>query len=411
MKKKYQIEIEKQDHFGRGLVRMNQIPTFIENGVAGDICEIEIIDQKKNYQIAKITKLLFPSNDRVEPSCPYYEQCGGCHLMNRSQKKQWKEKEQKVKELLERIAGIQEIPLSPILSKNHFFYRNKVIFHGKDNQLGFYQEKTNLLVPIDFCMIVKKEINEVYQQILEFLKANPHDSIQKVMIRTNSFQDILVAIEGNLEQDKILSCLDSVSSIYINQKLIKGTGYLIEDIFGMKFQIYPTSFFQVNYEMMLEMYRLVIHFYQKKQHQTVLDLYCGIGTIGMLISPYVRKVIGVEQEKSSIQSAKKSKTRNKIPNIEFLQGKVENYIDQFQKIDSIIVDPPRNGLDSYTIKNILKILPETITYISCDPSTLARDLKILSIRYHILKVHPLDMFPNTYHVECVVFLKRQKIFV
>ncbi len=405
MKRKYQIEIEKQDHFGRGLVRINQIPTFIEDGVAGDICEIEIVEKKKNYQVATITKLLSPSNNRVEPSCPYYEQCGGCHLMNRSQEKQWEEKEQKVKELLERVAGIKEIPLSPILSKNHFFYRNKAIFHGKNNQLGFYQEKTNILVPLTSCRIVKKEINEVYQKLLAFLKENPHDSIQKVMIRTNSFQDILVAIEGNVDQEKILSSLSSVSSIYLNQKLIKGTGYLIEDIFGMRFQIYPTSFFQVNYEMMLEMYQLVIDFYQKKKYQTVLDLYCGTGTIGMLISPYVEKVIGIELEKSSIQSAKAGKLRNHISNIEFLQGKVENYIDQFRNIDSILVDPPRSGLDPYTIQTILAILPETITYISCDPSTLARDLKFFLSHYQILKVQPLDMFPNTYHVECICVLK------
>ena len=158
--------------------------------------------------------------------------------------------------------------------------------------------------------------------------------------------------------------------------------------------------------MMLALYNIVSNFYQDKHYHKVLDLYCGTGTIGMLISKYVDQVIGVEVESSSIVSANICKELNHISNISFLEGKVEDKIDSFKEIDSIIVDPPRSGLDKYSIQTILSISPKTIIYISCDPVTLARDLSTLLSNYKILEVHPVDMFPNTYHVETVCILER-----
>ena len=157
------------------------------------------------------------------------------------------------------------------------------------------------------------------------------------------------------------------------------------------------------------MYKLVMDFHKDKNYHKVLDLYCGTGTIGMLVSKYVEEVVGVELEKSSIDSANLCKELNNIENIKFIQGRVEDNIDFFKEIDSIIVDPPRSGLDKHTIETILKLSPKTISYISCDPATLARDLKMLLTDYNVLEVHPIDMFPNTYHVENVVFLEKNKI--
>ena len=159
--------------------------------------------------------------------------------------------------------------------------------------------------------------------------------------------------------------------------------------------------------MMLVLYRIIMNFYQNKEYHKVLDLYCGTGTIGILVSSYVEQVIGVEKESASIIAANSCKDINRISNITFIEGKVEDQIDSFQDVDSIIVDPPRSGLDHHTLEIILNLQPATITYISCDPVTLARDLKTLVADYEVLEVHPVDMFPNTYHVECVSVLSRK----
>lgn len=404
----YELTIEKQDHFGKGLVKVKNMFVFVKDALPGDICKIEITNVKKTFATARIKKLITPSKARVEPECPYYDTCGGCHIMHESYNKQLEFKEQKVKELLERFTGLKEINLYPIVGKDPFYYRNKVIFHGENRYLGFYQEKTNQLVPIKTCIITDQKLNMIYHEVQKFLSDNKEATIDHLMLRTTSLNEILVVLEGNVDKERLLPYLDNVSTVYLNNKLIKGNQYIGEEIFDIQFKIYPSSFFQVNYEMMLVLYRIVMNFYQNKEYYKVLDLYCGTGTIGMLISNYVEQVIGVEKEASSIDSANLCKEINGITNIRFIRGKVEDEIDSFKDVDSIIVDPPRSGLDNHTLDTILDLNPQTITYISCDPVTLARDLKVLSEDYNVLEVHPVDMFPNTYHVENVVFLERNQ---
>lgn len=402
----YEVFIIKQDHFGNGLGKVKNMLVFVKNALPDEICKIKITDVKKRFANAMVKKVIKASFNRVEPKCPYYTICGGCHIMHEEYQSQLQFKEQKVRELLEKFTGLKEVNIYPIIGKKQFYYRNKVIFHGIEKQLGFYQEKTNSLVPIETCMITDKELNQIYHDIQKFLLDHPKNAISNLLLRKTSLGQTLIALEGTIKIEELLTCLESVSTIYLNNQLIKGQSFIEEEILGIYFKIYPTSFFQVNYDMMLVMYQLVINFYQDRQYHKVLDLYCGTGTIGMLVSRFVEQVIGVEKEHSSIISANLCKEVNHIPNITFIEGKVEDKIDDFQDIDSIIVDPPRSGLDKHTIDTIRNLNPETITYISCDPATLARDLKILLEDYHVLEVHPIDMFPNTYHVENVVFLKR-----
>ena len=409
-KEEYEVIVSKQDHFGRGIVNIDGMFVFIDGALTGDKCKIEINNVKKNYASAKVIRMVESSNDRVIPDCSYYNICGGCHIMHQDYSKQLEFKELKVKELLERFTNLKEFEIYPILAGDCFNYRNKVILHGNGKELGFYKEKTHELLPIKECDITNKRINDIYKKVQCFLVDNKESFINSIMFRITSLDEIMVVVEGNIEEKEFLSYLEDVNTIYINNELVKGNSYILEDIYGIKFKIYPKSFFQVNYDMMLKMYKLVMDFYKDKNYYKVLDLYCGTGTIGMLVSSYVNHVVGVEIEKSSIESALECMKINKINNIEFICGKVEDNIDSFKDIDSIIVDPPRSGLDKYTIDNILKILPKTITYISCDPATLARDLKMLLEKYSILKIHPVDMFPNTYHVENVVFLERKNNF-
>ena len=404
----YDVTIAKQDHFGQGLVKVDNMLVFVKSALSEEVCKIEIIDIKKTFAIARIRKMIVASKFRVEPKCPYYAICGGCHIMHEEYSKQLEFKEQKIKELLERFAGLKDIHFYPIVGKSPFYYRNKVIFHGKEHQLGFYQEKTNHVVPVKTCVITEKPLNKIYHEIQKFLLEHPSNTIEHLMLRKTSLHQILVDIEGTITLTELLPYLEEVTTIYCNHQLVKGNPFVEEEILGLQFKIYPSSFFQVNYEMMLVLYRIIMNFYQDKEYRKVLDLYCGTGTIGILVSSYVEQVIGVEKESASIMAANSCKEINHISNITFIEGKVEDQIDSFQDVDSIIVDPPRSGLDRHTLEIILKLQPATITYISCDPVTLARDLKVLVADYEVLEVHPVDMFPNTYHVETVVFLERKR---
>lgn len=403
----YEVTILKQDHFGRGITKINDMFIFVDEGITDDICNIKITSIKKNYATAKITSIITPSKSRVEPLCPYYNACGGCQIMHYTNENKKIFKMQKVKELLEKFTNLKDINIFPIISNNEYNYRNKIILHGDGKNVGFYQEKTHSVIPIKSCMITNKIINNTYKKILSFLEKNNDANIKNLMIRITSSNELMVVLEGNLNQQNFLSILDKDVVVYINNKLVQGNSYILENIFDMKFKIYPDSFFQINYETMLNLYKIVIDYYQNKAYNKVLDLYCGTGTIGMLVSPYVKSVIGVDVVKSSIVSANECKKINKIANIDFIQGKVEDKIESFKDIDSIIVDPPRSGLDMHTIETILKIEPKGITYISCDPVTLARDLKKLINSYNIIQIHPVDMFPNTYHIENVVFLEKK----
>lgn len=404
----YDVLIIKQDHFGNGLAKVKNMFVFVKDALPEELCKIEITNVKKTYATARIKKIVEPSSVRVEAKCPYYDICGGCHIMHEEYRKQLEFKEQKVRELLEKFTGLKDVNLYPVLGKNQFYYRNKVIFHGENGKLGFYQEKTNQLVPIKNCVITDKKLNEIYHNIQNLLLKNPNSIINYLMLRKTSLEETLVVLEGNIDLEELLLYLDSVTTIYLNNKLVKGKKFIEEDIFGIRFKIYPSSFFQVNYEMMLILYRMVMNFYQDKEYYKVLDLYCGTGTIGMLVASFVEQVIGVERESSSVVSANLCKKVNNITNITFIEGKVEDKIDTFQDVDSIIVDPPRGGLDHHTLDTILELNPQTVTYISCDPVTLARDLKVLLEDYNVLEVHPVDMFPNTYHIENVLFLERKK---
>lgn len=402
----YEVKIIKQDHFGNGIAKIDNKLVFVDKALPDDVCKIKITKVKKNYVNGKILEIMESSKIRIDAECPYYDICGGCHIMHEEYKQQLLFKENKVKELINKFTGLSDINYCPIVGKKPFYYRNKVIFHGKNHSLGFYQEKTNDLVPVKECIITNKSLNEVYLKIQSFLNDFPNADIRKVMLRNTSLNEILVAIEGHINKNEILPYLDMATTIYLNNELIKGNGFVTEDILGIKFIIYPSSFFQVNYDMMLVLYGIVIDFYRNNNCLKVLDLYCGTGTIGMLVSKYVNNVIGVEVESSSIKSANICKELNSISNIEFIEGKVEDKIDLFKDVDSIIVDPPRSGLDMHTIDIIMKLNPQSIVYVSCDPATLARDLNILKEKYNVLEVHPVDMFPNTYHVETVCILEK-----
>ena len=393
--------IEKLDNKGRGICFVNNKITFVENALPGEDVEVEIISEKKKYNEAKVLKYNKLSNDRACINCKYYGICGGCDLLHMGEEKELEFKLKKVSDILKKFGGI-DIEITEIISPNTYNYRNKATFQV-DNKLGFFKKRTNDLIEIDNCLLVDNRINELIKKIKEFDLIN----IEQIIIRV-SRNEIMIIIKciGKID-DRFIEL--NVDSIVLNKKgiykTIKGPGYIIEELGDYKFIVQPDSFFQVNSKAAKLLYDKVLEFADLKGNEKVLDLYCGTGTIGSYISKYVDSVVGVEVNKYAVEDAIKNKKLNHIRNIDFICSDA-NSID-LSGFDLVIVDPPRSGLDNKTINYLLNINPKKIVYVSCDPVTLARDLKILMDKYTIRDVSLVNMFPRTEHVETVVKLGKK----
>ena len=371
-----QVIIEKLDNLGRGICYLNNKITFVENALPNEIVDIDLYKETKKYNLGKVKQYIKTSKNRTIPPCKYYNICGGCHLMHMSYQSQLSFKENKVKEILKKYGNIEENKIKDIVYSNEYGYRNKITLHTKDNKIGLYKRKSNDIVEINKCLLVNDNINNKIEQIREEKLCTNED------ITIRGLSDILTSLDKEKE-------------------------YIIDKICNKKFIVSIESFYQINYKLVSSLYTKVISCLKDKNFNKVLDLYCGIGTIGIIASDYVKEVIGVELNKSSYLDALKNKELNRVNNIEFINGKVEDHINEFNEIDAIIVDPPRKGLDKSIIDNIIKIKPKELIYVSCDPITLARDIKLLSTSYNIKEITPFDMFPNTYHCENITVLERR----
>ena len=402
MKKK--IIIENLDHFGRGVVHIDNIPVFVDGALSDEEVEIEITKTKKNYMEGIVTKRIKDSIDRVKPLCPYYDECGGCDLMHIPYNKQLEFKENKIKEILKKFANIENI--NKIISTKQYNYRNKITLQVNE-KIGLYKKKSYDLVAIDECLITDNKINNIIKR----LKKIDLKNIKQIVIRATNEVMLIFYIKDKINEKEIINSFNDLDSIVViddKEKVIHGKKYIEEDINNYRFIISPQSFFQVNFDGMQKLYNKAIE-YANINNDNVLDLYCGTGTIGIYASIYAKKVLGIEINQSAIKDAFINKEINNINNIDFKVGDVKDLVDKINfKPDIIFVDPPRSGLDSKTTQYLLNIKANKIIYISCNPVTLARDLNILKNKYDVIEVTPVDMFPNTYHVECVVLLQYKK---
>lgn len=389
--KKLVVKIENLDHFGRGIAKVNNMPIFVENSLIDEEVEIIVTKEKKNYMEGIVDKYIKTSPIRVVSKCPYYDNCGGCDLLHLSYEEQLKYKENKVKEIIKKFSDLECV--NSIVGSKQFNYRNKITLQV-NKEIGYFKKKTNDIIAIDKCLLVDDKINKI---IVE-LKKLDISKINKIVIRVTNLESMVV-FYGNITSKINLD----VDTIIVNNKVIKGNGYIKENINGLNFIISPTSFFQVNNIGMINIYNKVLNYIDGGN---VLDLYCGTGTIGIYVSKKANNVLGIELNKEAIKDAQINKKLNNIKNIDFISGDVGTILSRNNfKADIVIVDPPRAGLDSNSINNIIKINPNKIIYVSCDPVTLARDLNILKEYYDVLEITPFDMFSNTYHVECACLLK------
>ncbi len=396
------VKIEKLDHYGRGITKINNKICFVENALPNEIVKIEVIKETKKYFLAKVIDFIEKSPSRIIEKCPYYNICNGCNLEHLSYSKENEFKRRKVQEILVKFAKINPKLVTETIYSLEYKYRNKVTLHGNDKCLGYYKKDSKSLLNIEKCCLLDSKINEIINLI-----QSQENKIKELLIRvSNDSKMLMLKINGEFEN--VNDLIGKVDVLIYNNKLLTTNKKIITQIGNKKYYLSIDSFFQVNKNLTVELYDKVKQLVKEEKPDKLLDLYTGTGTIGIYVSEYAKEIIAVDSSESNILDANQNKELNNISNIKFINDKVENVIDTFSNIDMIIVDPPRAGLDKKTINSIEKINPKKIIYVSCDPVTFARDVNLLN-NYEVKEVVPVNMFPRTYHVECVSLLQKKTI--
>ena len=462
---KLEIEIEKIVFGGEGLGRIDGFTVFVPMSVPGDKLEIDIISVKKSYARGLITRIIEPSKDRIEDlSKVSFEDFDGCDFGMLKYEKQLEYKDKMLEEVLTKISGIdlENVQVGKIIgSDEKVNYRNKTAepFFKKDGiiQTGFYSRKSHnvflakesLLKSEIAKMIIDKFLQKVNnfsgtkKEFKVFNEINNTGFLKQIMVRNNEKNEvmIIVIVNKNSQYNQLSKVLEEmydenecIKSVYISVKTdqnnvilgknihLFGSQYLEEEMEGLKFKIYPNSFFQINKKQALKLYDTAIEFLNEEKNnknngkiyeKTVIDAFSGTGTIAMMLSKNIRKVIGIESVESSTLAAKLTSYENSIQNVEFVNGKVEKELPKILKrenIGAIVFDPPRRGIEEIALKSVIKNKIEKIVYISCNPATFARDVKILTENGYVLKkITPVDMFPQTSHIEVVGLLEKSDI--
>ena len=388
------ISVKRMDHLGRGIGYNEGKVIFIPKAIPGDVVDIEITNSYKKYDIGKIIEIIEPSNERIDVGCPYYYECGGCHISNLKYFNQVNFKKDKVIDIFKRYLNKEIVP-RVISSEKDFEYRNKITYQVENGKIGLVDINNNF-IEIDKCLLVSDRVNK----LLSILKKEDLSKTIKIVIRECD-NGLILSITGDIKIDNLINeCLE----IYINgeRKYFLEEGYLY--IGNLKYRVSDKSFFQINTSNICHLYDEVIRYGEFTGNERVIDLYCGVGSISLYISRYVKSVLGIEIVKEAIDDANYNKKINKINNATFICSDVAKIIDDKIECDTLIVDPPRAGLDKHTKSVINNSNIKKVIYVSCDPMTLVRDLKDLDM-YNLEKISIVDMFPQTCHVECVCVLK------
>lgn len=391
-----QVHIDRMDHFGNGIGNINGKIIFVKGALPGETVDVTITKDKKSFMEGTINTIIYKSSKRVEPFCKYFGVCGGCSLCHLNYENTLEYKKERVKNILSKF----DIPkINVIRNENDLYYRNKIELKIVDGKLGFYEKNTHNLIEIKECKVTKKSINKSFEFVKNMKLENAN-----VTIRANYNDEVLIIIDSK-EKPVILNPEDyKIVGIVLNDKCIYGQDNFMEKINNLFFIVSYNSFFQVNNYINLELFNLIK---ENIVGKTVLDLYSGVGTLSIVASKVVDKVYSIEVTQNAVKNALINAKINKCDKINFILGKVEDKIGFINdKIDTIIVDPSRAGLDKKTIEVINNICPQRIIYVSCDTQSLANNLVDLA-NYEIKKFYILDMFSYTYHIECFCILDRK----
>jgi 23S rRNA (uracil1939-C5)-methyltransferase len=379
---------------GMGVAHLDRFPFFVSNLLPGEEAEVEIVSLRSKFGIGKVKKRFTDSPDRVQPICPYFDICGGCQTMHMKDQDAFKFNQ--VNKILKRVTR----PL--VASPQQLGYRNKMVFKAEKNKIGFYKLRSNEIVDIDYCYLQSELKNNILTYIREHYK-----DLTEVTIRGD--EEIMVSLSSDspINPKPLFNHFEEIRSVYVNSEHQMGERLITKEINHIKFNLSLDSFFQVNTLQTEFLYKKIVELAEFNKDDTVLDLYCGVGSIALSIARDVKKVIGVEINEQAMNDANINKELNRIDNVEFVCQDATVFLADFNEpINTIIVDPPRKGLAPQGITDIINSKADKVIYVSCDLMTLNRDLNLLSQHYNIDTITPFDMFPQTYHVETVVLMSR-----
>ncbi len=447
--REYEILVEDIGVDGEGIGRIDGFTMFVEGALPGEKVRIRATKIGKNFGYGELLKIIVPSPDRVNPPCPYSKRCGGCSLQHLSYSAQLKFKTRRVCDALERIGKIEDVKVHDAIGMdNPWRYRNKAQFPvgmaGGSLAIGFFAPRSHDIVDMEKCIINHWANDSVIRIIRDFIQRysipvydeHAHRGIIRHVVTKVGFKtgQVMVVIVTNGKtlphKDRLVELLkDNIPGIIgivqnINSKktnvilgqeniTLWGQDHITDILGGLTFKISPLSFFQVNPLQTEVLYGKALEYAGLNGTETVIDLYCGIGTISLFLARNACKVYGIEEVPQAVRDAWENARINGISNVEFIEGKAEDVIpelvDAGMRADVVVLDPPRKGCDQAVLEALARMAPPRIVYVSCNPATLARDLKFLTEQgYKVIEVQPVDMFPHTTHVECVTWIQKKK---
>ncbi|MEK3936523.1 23S rRNA (uracil(1939)-C(5))-methyltransferase RlmD [Sporosarcina sp. FSL W7-1349] len=440
------VTVEDLTHDGAGVAKVDGYPLFIHGTLPGEEVEVHVTKTLKNYGFAKLLEIRTPSADRIIPPCHVFPPCGGCQVQHLSYEAQLEQKRKSVRDVIDRIAKLPHVPVHPVKGmEDPWRYRNKsqIPFSTRDGQVisGFYQSKTHKIVDTDVCIIQTEEADAIMTALkreLHSLGIDTYDEkthrgmLRHVVVRkaraTGEVMVVLVTLKKKFQQkdavvELIRNTVPGVTSIMQNLNSNKtnvifgneticlyGKSVIIDSIGDIQFEISARSFYQVNPVQTEVLYKQALDYAELTGEETVIDAYCGIGTISLFLAQRAKEVYGVEIVPQAIEDAKRNAELNGIANAIFEAGAAEDVIPRWyaegKRFEVLVVDPPRKGCDEKLLQTILEYKPKRVVYVSCNPGTLARDLRILEDGgYETKEVQPVDMFPQSSHVETVALLE------
>ncbi len=443
----FTVQIESVDGNMQGIAHVDGQTVFVPGALQGEEIQAAATRCEKRFSFARILSILKESPERVAPPCPYYKICGGCSALHMRYEESLRIKQEAVRQVLQRVGGIRaQVPL-PLPMERPFEYRNKtalpVALVDGTPRAGFYAPRSHRLTPVDRCLIAMPEGSAAANTVCAWMKRfgiEPYDEtarrglIRHVVTRTARSGEVMMTLAVSKEEiphqdalwamlrealPRIVSLCATVNprgdNVILGRdyRVLFGASRLSDTLCGLSFSLSPLSFFQVNPIQTEKLYQTALHFAAPEPNDLAVDLYCGAGTISLLLAQHVQKVIGIEIVPEAIRDARENAVRNGISNAEFHAAAAEkllpSLVDDGLRPDFVVLDPPRKGAEPEVIRAIAYAAPSRVVYVSCDPATLARDLKLFTeLGYQVSQVQPVDMFCWTGHVETVVLIQRDK---
>ncbi len=443
---KLKLEIRKQGINGEGIGYYQRVAVFVPGAILKEEVNVEIIKSYERYAIGKIVNIERVSNRRIAPPCKFYDDCGGCHMQHIDYKEQLKIKQSIIKQALRRYTNLDTTSLEinkTIGMEKPYYYRNKSQMPFRNTNfglaLGFFKPESNHFVYVDECMVHHEQVNFINRHVLKLMRKyhqkaydlrNKEGILNYLVVRyleqtesasvifiVRKYNKILDTIAKELISDlKIVKSVsysidNSKSNLVISNevKLLAGVEKIKENVFGLNLEISSDAFHQLNTKQMNKMYELMLETAKTDSEKIVYDLYSGIGITSLLLAKTAKKVYGIDYSESSIKDAIYNAKINDVKNVEFIQDHVEGALPKLlsktKKVDILVLDPPRIGMSDAVLSAVLEVLPKQIIYISCNPSTLAKNLSDLENKYRISSITPIDMFPQTASVESLTVLE------